>query len=463
MDETLLLSDVFTDIVLEDRQTPFHNAASLYEEFTKDYHAFAKENNISPARALTTLIRNGISAQNLSENETLIKNITQDKVDITTRFSNLNEQEKSICTICTEEKKAFRSLICGHNICSACWKGHVKAQISMENILINCIGYDDGCSYCLTIEQVRLALDGDEQNFDKYKNLLLSNFIKRSPNIDNCPKCHNYVKNTAGVLNVRCECSHWFCPKCEAAPHEPVRCDLVDTLLKADNKSFKEDLDTLRYIVGQTKYCPVCETPVQKTEGCNYMRCTCNAFFCFNCLRKLNTNHESHHCVAVNGHIAQNDLEVLTKREVDVQKLEKSREKFNASNAEVKTILSNEARLEMIDEKLRRLYDSNITKEEAGLLRECFWVQVDFFSFISYASLWIDYVSDRKDLDQCFISTYKEAFAGVKKNFEDILDKVTVSREWVPKVRDTTILLKNKLSILRSYFKDSQGSSSPIS
>ena len=42
------------------------------------------------------------------------------------------------------------------------------------------------------------------------------------------------------------------------------------------------------YLTENTKPCPKCNAPIQKSEGCNKMTCNkCNTFFCYICGAKL--------------------------------------------------------------------------------------------------------------------------------------------------------------------------------
>jgi E3 ubiquitin-protein ligase RNF14 len=78
-----------------------------------------------------------------------------------------------------------------------------------------------------------------------------------------------------------CEDCHFaFCRVCSRAWHgDHVRCVHRDQA-----EISKEERMSMDYIQANAKPCPTCNAPVQKTHGCNKMRClNCKSHFCYLC------------------------------------------------------------------------------------------------------------------------------------------------------------------------------------
>ena len=53
-------------------------------------------------------------------------------------------------------------------------------------------------------------------------------------------------------------------------------------------------------LISLTLFCISCGTYIQRSEGCKYMTCTqCQSYFCWDCKRFLQRDHENHLCVQV--------------------------------------------------------------------------------------------------------------------------------------------------------------------
>lgn len=79
-------------------------------------------------------------------------------------------------------------------------------------------------------------------------------------------------------LDICSKCNFAFCKRCEASWHgESVICRGKNHI-----KS-EEEIKDEKYIESITTYCPSCECPVLKSEGCNHITCRCGLHFCFLC------------------------------------------------------------------------------------------------------------------------------------------------------------------------------------
>ncbi|CAG0894941.1 unnamed protein product, partial [Cyprideis torosa] len=83
-----------------------------------------------------------------------------------------------------------------------------------------------------------------------------------------------------GPRSVQCKCGHIFCFRCGRSYHDPVPC----ALLNKWNRQYQK----YSYFIMHTKQCPKCGGLIEKSGGCNYIKCKysdCNAEFCWICLR----------------------------------------------------------------------------------------------------------------------------------------------------------------------------------
>jgi ariadne-1 len=67
------------------------------------------------------------------------------------------------------------------------------------------------------------------------------------------------------MLQVKCNCSHEFCFKCNLPPHLPATCNMISDWNETREK-LGDTLDSLRTALKNfIKRCPKCNKPVEKT------------------------------------------------------------------------------------------------------------------------------------------------------------------------------------------------------
>jgi len=80
-----------------------------------------------------------------------------------------------------------------------------------------------------------------------------------------------------------CDCGTSLCGACGGESHLGVTCSAVDSYVKQMGK-LDEMMANMNWIGQNTRGCPSCHYPIQKSGGCNHMNCQqCRYYFCWEC------------------------------------------------------------------------------------------------------------------------------------------------------------------------------------
>ncbi|KAI6192251.1 RBR-type E3 ubiquitin transferase [Aphelenchoides bicaudatus] len=189
------------------------------------------------------------------------------------------------CNVCFEENVPLIGLSCSHKFCGECWEMHLKSKIEDErNWMINCM--EDECGGLLCEDTIR-RMTTDNDLFQQYRELTAESFIQVSDLVKWCPgsDCKRAIRiNDPECLGVKCSCLKSFCIGCDLEEnHDPISCKRFE---QWKNKSH-EDNASLVWINQNSKKCPLCKAPIEKSGGCNHMTCritSCRHEFCWLCL-----------------------------------------------------------------------------------------------------------------------------------------------------------------------------------
>lgn len=196
------------------------------------------------------------------------------------------EKNLKICEICFEEKKLsefYEIPGCKHTFCLSCLVSYLKEKVNSSELLA--IPCPNKCGYNLEdveIENIGKNEDGLFQKYVKFKKIMLMN---ADPNIRWCIRlnCNNIIKCKGNENKIECDiCRQEICFKCRLAWHQRLTCvQALDNEFKIYSKNVL------------VKFCPKCQSRIEKNGGCNHMHCTrCNYDFCWICRRKYtNPNH----------------------------------------------------------------------------------------------------------------------------------------------------------------------------
>ena len=207
------------------------------------------------------------------------------------------DSNESICGICYEDLQLSEnfSLECGHVFCQECWVAYLEIAGRGRKLGIldmRCPREDCACRV-LRRHLQRLSAEvqtlWDEQFFGAF--LEFDSTCCACPGLD----CH-FVAATdgggghGGTDTCTCfHCNKCFCFGCAEEPHQPATCSAKAEWARIQSKS---DF----WVRKNSKPCPGCHAPIQKTQGCNHMTCTCGVQFCWLCLTQLRRHSENHTC-----------------------------------------------------------------------------------------------------------------------------------------------------------------------
>ena len=109
------------------------------------------------------------------------------------------------------------------------------------------------------------------------------NYCLASKDITFCPreKCEMFCRkpDTLTVDKVECQCGNVYCFYCRKPAHMPLKCESVTKWERYVNKEEKNS----EWIINNTTICPQCRMNVEKSIGCNYIKCVCGCEFCYAC------------------------------------------------------------------------------------------------------------------------------------------------------------------------------------
>ncbi|XXG81602.1 hypothetical protein AAC387_Pa09g2194 [Persea americana] len=231
----------------------------------------------------------------LTLQESIYKSINQQAYE-TGQSSKAHPIPTQDCPICMEPKhphETFAVQGCFHVFCLDCIRGHITAK-TQENITkVRCPQPD--CERELEIELCGLILP--PELLARWGNLLCESTILE-PTKFYCPfkDCSALLLADDGIAVTMSECPHCsrvFCARCKVPWHTCIGCEEFQKLRVGDRE--REDIMVVN-LAKEKKWqkCPSCGFIVERTAGCNYIKCRCKYCFCYKCGAEMNRG--SHRC-----------------------------------------------------------------------------------------------------------------------------------------------------------------------
>ncbi|KAJ4836740.1 hypothetical protein Tsubulata_005121 [Turnera subulata] len=190
--------------------------------------------------------------------------------------SNSRDEQFFVCEICTETRddaEWFSIKGCPHAYCTHCVVQYVSSKVEENLTDIRCPASD--CTMgALDPEHCRAVLP--REVFDRWGNALCEAVILEAQKFY-CPfkDCSAMLINDGGevVRESECpNCSRMFCAQCKVAWHSGIECEEFQKLHKDERE--REDI-LLMKLAGdhQWRRCPNCRAYVERTMGCNFIKC----------------------------------------------------------------------------------------------------------------------------------------------------------------------------------------------
>ncbi|XP_039298971.1 uncharacterized protein LOC111051560 isoform X2 [Nilaparvata lugens] len=214
-----------------------------------------------------------------------------------------------VCEICyseiAKEDWPSISMTCDHQFCSNCWESYLtgKIQEGGEHRIL-CPAHH--CHILVPSELIERLVPPNIAR--RYLQFDIKAFVETNRSIKWCPMAgcgravrlpeteHNRATEMRTSHAVDCGNGHFFCWECLGEAHAPCACsewqkwlgkisEVRPEELSASSRSEHEDAANCLWLVTNSKPCPNCQSPIQKSEGCNHMKCSkCKYDFCWVCL-----------------------------------------------------------------------------------------------------------------------------------------------------------------------------------
>jgi len=208
------------------------------------------------------------------------------------------------CPICFEDVLGSRGLFlgCGHFACKECLEQMAQiytGEADLSSLRCPC----QGCGEPFGIDDLRNLLGADSSVLAKWEELSLQRCFNTMDDMAFCPRCDANGEHVPCIKDedhlAKCEvCLFVFCGKCLSVFHPGAPCaDRDDQMWALEQRSrgqgksaeaAQAELLTLRHLQRTTQNCPKCTSAIEKSEGCNKMKCgTCGIYFCWKCNKEI--------------------------------------------------------------------------------------------------------------------------------------------------------------------------------
>ena len=221
----------------------------------------------------------------------------QDLILLQIKEEQENSKQIKKCEICLENFSLLDAtnyfLNCNCVLHYKCFDEMVKNAVKNNSLPVKC----PNCGTPIHPNFIEDSLrNANPQLFGKYDKYSMNNFLLN--NIDNyssCPTpgCEYLFFFNPGEYDFLCPwCNKRYCLNCKDEWHNGLTCQEY----KDSRNEKKLDAQFLSFVKGaKFKVCPKCKYWVEKSHGCNHMRCRCGADFCYIC-GKFTDKNGGHYC-----------------------------------------------------------------------------------------------------------------------------------------------------------------------
>jgi hypothetical protein len=329
--------------------------------------------HLSGNEALLLLLDHNFSVEKVIQLLREDRDATLANSGIVCDISLCHKNDSSFCEVCycagISTDKMY-GIGCSHDFCRDCWSAYIHNLASEGRNLLDARCPSQSCVGRVTLADIH---EISPESVPEWKRNMIKSFLYKDHSFTACPSPNCSI--ITWCLNgqdgsVTCpECQASFCFRCHHQPHTPASCSALAewNLLFGDSRF---------WIKKHTKPCPGCSAPIEKTTGCNHMRCTlCQFDFCWVCLTRLESHLAPHTC---------NRYDQLQNEDSDLQRRIFYSERFQAhEEAEIFA----KRLLDKANHILQKLIDRMffLGEEDALAFEEACQTLVDARGFLKYS------------------------------------------------------------------------------
>ena len=209
-------------------------------------------------------------------------NAAKDAVELVRKKYKIRRNRQAIaveCPVCFDEVSSPIKLICGHSWCRTCFQHYLIAAIDQKFFPLTCLGNEGKCTERISLYAAKEVLSAAD--FDATVSAAFDTYVQTHPEeLHYCPTpdCPQVFRSAPEGIFLQCPtCLVRLCPTCKADAHDGLTC----AEFKDGDDLFKEWADQR-----DVKRCPGCHIAIEKSEGCNHMKCTvCQTHICWMCMK----------------------------------------------------------------------------------------------------------------------------------------------------------------------------------
>lgn len=278
-------------------KTPFHGQTILHTAAEHGNLAVTKyllEKNLFTKNTVDLRNKNPLDIAKLHHKWNIVSYLTGTIVNPTVKVAEFLQKEKANiilkCAICFEKKNQSNFIIlpCEHEYCTDCLTGLVQNVIaSKDTTSLQCPF--PTCSTPLD-NRVTDALISDTQLKDQLSTIQLREYLAKQKNYVACPgaKCASgFINERTDQFTFQCDgCAEIYCAKCLTTHSAHMTCQEAKENKNITTDAKQQEEETQKWKATHTRPCPECKTAIEKSEGCNQMKCKkCKHTFCWQCMK----------------------------------------------------------------------------------------------------------------------------------------------------------------------------------
>ncbi|KAJ7963351.1 RBR-type E3 ubiquitin transferase [Quillaja saponaria] len=193
---------------------------------------------------------------------------------------------KRLCTICMDRKTGRHMLSineCNHFFCTDCISKHVAAKVQKNNLKVYCPGIN--CNVELKPEYFSSIVP--QEVLVRWETALCESSIPGSEKFY-CPfkDCSALLVDDGGTV-VTCSecpyCNRLFCAQCKVPWHAESTCEMFKRMKRIRGGYDMDQMAINLASMENWRRCPSCKFYVERSSGCEHIRCRCGMNFCYVC------------------------------------------------------------------------------------------------------------------------------------------------------------------------------------